>query len=192
MRLLIKIFHRIIRIIIFKKGIYGEIGIHNKFSKPVFVSELTSLGSYNYIGPYSMLNNSVIGNFCSIGPSVKIGQAEHSKKFWTTSQLISKELINHSLQTKKTVIGSDVWLAANVVVLQGVRIGNGAIVGANAVVNKDVPPYGIVVGVPAMLIGYRFDENTIERLENTNWYNQKLKTAKKILKNFSEYRDALI
>jgi|SRR5699024_7047105 len=177
MRLLNKILIRVKRIIIFKKGIYGKIGRKNKFTKGVFLSGGGSVGNYNYIGPYCMINNAVIGNYCSLGPNVKLGQAEHSKDFWTTSQIISKRMINHSLNKSKTVIGNDVWLAANVVVLQGVKIGDGAIVGANAVVTKNLPPYSIAVGVPAKVIKYRFDIDEIQKIEKSNWYNYDLKKA---------------
>lgn len=178
-----KIFKRLIRIFTFKKGIYGKLGKSNKFSWNVFVSEGASLGSYNYIGPYTMINNAIVGNYCSIAPGVKLGQAEHSKDFYTTSQLISKDLIHHSLNKEKTIIGNDVWLGANVVVLQGVKIGDGAIIGANAVVTKDIPDYAIAVGVPAQIIDYRFSDVQIKELKKTNWFKKDLKRAKIMLRN---------
>ena len=72
---------------------------------------------------------------------------------------------------KECSIGNDVWIAANCCVLRGVRIGNGAIIGAGAVVTKDVPPYAIVVGVPGRIIGYRFSEHMIDRLEKLSWWD---------------------
>lgn len=181
MQLLNKILIRVKRIIIFKKGIYGKIGRKNKFTKGVFLSGGGSVGNYNYIGPYCMINNAVIGNYCSLGPNVKLGQAEHSKDFWTTSQIISKRMINHSLNKSKTVIGNDVWLAANVVVLQGVKIGDGAIVGANAVVTKNLPPYSIAVGAPAKVIKYRFNEEKIDKLKRSKWHQNDMNKAIKLL-----------
>lgn len=177
MQLLLKILIRLKRMIVFKKGIYGRIGKKNKFTKGVFLSGGGSVGNYNYIGPYCMINNAEIGNYCSLGPNVKLGQAEHSKDFWTTSQLISKKMINHSLNKSKTIIGNDVWLAANVVVLQGVTIGDGAIVGANAVVTKNLPPYSISVGIPAKVIKYRFDDKKISKLKESTWYDYDLDEA---------------
>ena len=70
-----------------------------------------------------------------------------------------------------TVIGSDVWIGYEAVVMQGVRIGDGAIIGTRAVVTRDVPPYTIVVGVPARPIRKRFDDRTIERLEALCWWD---------------------
>ncbi|WEN69649.1 CatB-related O-acetyltransferase [Staphylococcus sp. NRL 16/872] len=181
-----KIIKRLARISTLKKGIYGNIGKGNKFSWSVFISEGAQLGSYNYIGPYTMINNAKVGNYCSIAPGVKLGQAEHSKDFFTTAQLLSKDLINHSLNKEKTNIGNDVWLGANVVVLQGVTIGDGAIIGANAVVTKDIPDYAIAVGIPAKVIKYRFNENMIATLKESNWFNNDLKKAKQILKDIQK------
>ncbi|UTH12345.1 CatB-related O-acetyltransferase [Macrococcoides canis] len=186
MNKIIKAGKRVIRILMFKKGIYGKYGKCNKFGKNVFLSEGAAIGSYNYVGPYSMINNAQVENYCSIGPGVKIGQAEHSISYWTTSQLISKKLINHSLNIEKSIIGNDVWLAANVTVLQGVKIGDGCVVGANAVVTKDLPPYSIAVGVPAKVIKYRFDERKINQLKDHYWYNKSLNEAIEILKGLGD------
>ncbi|RIL71871.1 antibiotic acetyltransferase [Staphylococcus cohnii] len=185
MKILRKIIFRSIRILKFKKGIYGNVGEKNKIGSHTFISEGATIGNYNYIGPFCMVNNAEIANYCSIGPNVKLGQAEHSKNFLTTSQLISKNLINHSLNKSKTLINSDVWLAANVTVLQGVEIGVGSIIGANAVVTKNIPPYAIAVGVPAKVVKYRFDESTIDRLLESKWYLNDLNKAKTILKEFN-------
>lgn len=72
---------------------------------------------------------------------------------------------------RDTVVGSDVWTCEHCVVLSGVTIGDGAIVGAGAVVTKDVPPYAIVAGNPARLIRYRFDEAQREALLDIRWWD---------------------
>lgn len=69
------------------------------------------------------------------------------------------------------VIGNDVWIGAYVTILGGVKIGNGAVIGTGAVVAKDVPPYAVVVGNPAKVIKYRFDEATIDWLQKLRWWN---------------------
>ena len=69
------------------------------------------------------------------------------------------------------IIGSDVWIGCNAMILGGVHIGNGAIIGADSVVAKNVPPYAIVVGNPARIIKYRFDEETIAALQRIKWWN---------------------
>jgi len=67
-------------------------------------------------------------------------------------------------------IGHDVWIGAEVMIRRGITIGTGAIVGTRSLVTKDVPPYAIVGGVPARVIRYRFDETTIERLLDSEWW----------------------
>ena len=70
-----------------------------------------------------------------------------------------------------TVIENDVWIGYQATILPGVRIGNGAVIGAHAVVTHDVPPYMIVGGNPAKVIRQRFNEATIARLQTLQWWN---------------------
>lgn len=99
----------------------------------------------------------VIGNYVMIGPNCNILTANHGFSDWRKPMLVQP------VKSGPVSIGDDVWLGANVVVLPNVRIGKGAIVGANAVVTKDVEAYSIVGGVPAKLIRYRFSEEEIEK-----------------------------
>nr|WP_246566018.1 CatB-related O-acetyltransferase [Tissierella simiarum] len=69
------------------------------------------------------------------------------------------------------IIGNDVWIGSNAVILRGVKVGNGAVIGAGAIVTKDVEPYSIVVGNPARVIKKRFSEQIIESLEKIQWWN---------------------
>ena len=75
-------------------------------------------------------------------------------------------------EKKPIVIGNDVWIGARAMVIDGVKIGDGAIVGAGAVVTKDVPSYAIVGGVPAKFIRWRFPKKTINRLESIRWWTK--------------------
>ncbi len=75
-----------------------------------------------------------------------------------------------TVQLKTTVIGNDVWVGSNVVILGGLNIGDGAIIGAGAVVTKDVQPYSIVVGNPAREIKKRFSEQIISSLMAIRWW----------------------
>ena len=80
-----------------------------------------------------------------------------------------------------TVIGNDVWIGQKATILPGVHVGDGAIIGANAVVAKDVPPYSIVVGNPAQVKKYRFDEKTREYLLKLKWWDKDIETIKKLI-----------
>jgi acetyltransferase-like isoleucine patch superfamily enzyme len=132
---------------------------------------------YRYSGEQG---NVQIGKFCSIGRGVEfITGGNHHKEWVTTFPLqhlylekSSRNVERQSFSRGDITIGNDVWIGVNAVVLGGVTIGDGAIVGSHAVVAKDVPAYAIVVGNPARVVSYRFDEQTIERLLEVAWWNQ--------------------
>ena len=86
----------------------------------------------------------------------------------------------------QVMIGSDVWFGWNVGVLGGVHVGSGAIVGANTMLTKDVPPYAIVVGNPARIIKYRFDKETIKKFMAIKWWNW---DVDKVLDNYHLFND---
>nr|WP_120185346.1 CatB-related O-acetyltransferase [Zymobacter palmae] len=81
-----------------------------------------------------------------------------------------------------TKIGNDVWLGLSATILPGVSIGDGSIVGAQAVVTHDVPPYTIVAGNPAKVIRRRFDDKTISKLEKIAWWNWSIKNINEVMK----------
>jgi acetyltransferase-like isoleucine patch superfamily enzyme len=146
------------------------------------------LGAFTYVAKESQIQYAEIGKFCSIGPGVKIGFGLHPSSefvsshplFYSTSKqaqlVIAKE--NKFEEYKTTYIGNDVWIGSNSIIKDGIRIGNGALIGAGAVVTKDVPAYAIVGGVPAQLIRYRFSEEQISFLEKFQWWNKDLKWIK--------------
>ena len=83
-------------------------------------------------------------------------------------------------------IGNDCWIGANVTLMSGIRIGNGALIGANSVVAKDVPPYAIVVGNPARVIKYRFDKKQVQKLLEIEWWNWDINKVKKYIEWFKK------
>jgi acetyltransferase-like isoleucine patch superfamily enzyme len=121
-----------------------------------------------------------IGRYCSIADGVEILLGgNHRTDFVTTypfgalGDLWRGAESRDDLQSTNgdVIIGHDVWLGSQSLILSGVTIGHGAVVAARAVVTKDVPPYAIVGGNPAKLIRYRFDETTIKRLLVCAWWN---------------------
>jgi acetyltransferase-like isoleucine patch superfamily enzyme len=88
-------------------------------------------------------------------------------------------------------IGHDVWIGHNVTVLAGVTIGNGAVIGSGAVVSKDIPPYGIAVGVPAKIMRYRFDPAIREELQRIAWWDWDHATLKERLPELRDIRSFL-
>lgn len=139
-----------------------------------------TVSDYSYIGPYSRVIHTKIGKFCSIGGQSAIGMGTHTMDKLSTSPIFTEEHNGTShtwVKTstiepfKRTTIGNDVWIGQRVMVMGGIKVGDGAVVGAGAIVTKDVPPYAIVAGVPARIIRYRFSQEIIDRLEELQWWN---------------------
>lgn len=145
--------------------------------KNVYISDtIKHIGSYSYIGDKTeILNCEKIGKYVSISHDVKIGLENHKiDGICTNPMFYSKqrrwvETDYHEKQIP-SIIENDVLISANAMIMSGVTVGTGAVVGAGAFVNKDVPPYAIVAGIPAKIIRYRFDEATIERLLKSEWW----------------------
>jgi|GEM_PF-184037 len=117
---------------------------------------------------YGNRSRIIVGSYSSIAKGVRlIIDADHDMRVVTTS--IGPGYVS---QTKGDIrIGNDVWIAAFATILSGVTIGDGAVVGAAAVVARDVPPYAVVVGNPARIIKYRFDPWTIAQLLAIRWWD---------------------
>lgn len=165
----------------------------------------SSIGRYSYCGYDCQIVNAEIGSFCSISDHVYIGGAEHPLNWASTSPVFQH--VKHSGPTKRfakfevppvkrTLIGSDVWIGHAATIKQGVNVGIGAVIGSNALVTKDIPPYAIVGGVPAKVIKYRFDDDTIAALLKSEWwlmsdealskYAHHIKDPKAFLKSLSQ------
>ena len=145
----------------------------------------SQIGRFTYTGINTMIRSAEVGNFCSISWNVSIGGGDHPQKQVTSSKLSRFYLLDSGMWDKKSKIeldetfknleqcniGNDVLISTNVTILRNLKIGNGAIIGAGAVVTKDVEPYSIVAGVPAKKIRMRFDDKTIEALQEIQWWN---------------------
>lgn len=119
-----------------------------------------------------------IGAFCSIGPGVRVlGGGEHVTERVTTFPLNTllwdpEGRDRHDARdVRATVIGNDVWIGSGAIVVGGVTVGDGVVIGAGAVVAKDVPPYAIVVGNPAQVHRYRFEDEARARLLELCWWD---------------------
>lgn len=143
-------------------------------------------GNMGY-GTYICNDCSIIGNigrFCSIAPEVKNTLGVHpisepyvstSPMFFSLRKQTGKTFAKKQLfeELKEPIeIGHDCWIGQRVFIVGGVKIGIGAVVLAGAVVTKDVPPYSIVGGVPAKVLKYRYDDDTIKFLLKSEWWNR--------------------
>jgi acetyltransferase-like isoleucine patch superfamily enzyme len=133
-----------------------------------------SIGAYSYVTEHGYVLNTEIGRYCSIGRECLINPQNHPMDRLVTSSIIYNDLefgwyksfpsLEPGPPHKRCSIGNDVWIGARAIILSGICIGHGAVIGAGAVVAKDVPPYAIVVGSPAKVVRYRFAEDIVSEL----------------------------
>lgn len=160
---------------------YNRIGSKSRFQG--------SIGFGSYIGEASKINGTV-GRFCCIGDRVHTVSGVHPVRdfvsihpaFYSTAKQAGftytdinrfEENRRNSVDKKTTVyIGNDVWIGSNAVLLGGIKIGDGAVIAAGAVVTQDVEPYTIVGGVPAKLIRKRFTDEQIDFLKEFRWWEK--------------------
>jgi len=161
-----------------RNSLIGKSAKVNKFCR----INKTVLGDFSYIANGGRVNNAEVGKFCSIGPDVRIGLGKHPIRNFvsthpafysqTNASGVSFADRNTFVESERVIIGNDVWIGQGVIVCDGVHIGDGACVAAGAVVSKDVEPYALVGGVPARLIRYRFNTDTIDRLLELRWWDK--------------------
>ena len=166
--------------------IVGDYTIYNDFvNDPVLFEKNNVL--YHY--PINK-DRLIIGKFCSIACGAKFlfNSANHTLNslsnytfpiFFEEWNLDKRDVTSAWDNKGDIVIGNDVWIGYEAVIMSGVTIGDGAIIGTRAVVTKDVPPYTIVGGVPARQIRKRFSEDTISSLLDIRWWDWSEKKIKK-------------
>lgn len=148
------------------------------FKKHIFVMKNCAFENFRKmeIGKWVFINHNTtfstplgmkIGDYVMIGPYCIFASVNHKFDDFKSPMILQKP------EVKQIVIEDDVWIGAKVTVLPGVTIGRGSIIAAGAVVSKDVEPYSIVGGVPAKLIRYRFDQDTIRKASKLNFKNLK-------------------
>jgi phosphonate metabolism protein (transferase hexapeptide repeat family) len=139
--------------------------------------EYTALGDYSYLGPGCMVADAEIGRFCAIAAQVRIGAPNHpldrpSQHRFTycpeyyTADAQRDHTFFRQRRADRVVIGNDVWIGHAVIVMPGVKVGDGAVLAAGAVVTRDVAPYTIVGGVPARQI-----REIAAQLSRIAWWN---------------------
>ena len=157
--------------------------------------EYTELGDYSYLGPGCMVADAEIGKFCAIAAQVRIGAPNHpldrpsQHRFTYCPEYYSADAQrDHAFfrdrRADRVVIGNDVWIGHAVIVMPGVKVGDGAVLAAGAVVTRDVAPYTIVGGVPAKQIRERFSRDIAARLSGIAWWNWPAETIFERLPEF--------
>lgn len=158
--------------------IVGDYTIYNDF-----VNDPTQFEKNNVLYHYPINQDRlIIGKFCSIACGAKFlfNSANHALRslsnytfplFFEEWGLNKKNVASAWDNKGDIIIGNDVWIGYEAVIMAGVHIGDGAVIAARAVVTKDVPPYTIVGGTPARKIWMRFEEETIAKLQQIQWWN---------------------
>ncbi|WP_034657844.1 DapH/DapD/GlmU-related protein [Chelativorans sp. J32] len=158
-----------------------RLGQYTAIAERVILREV-KVGDFTYFERHAEGIYATIGKFCSIAANTRINALEHPVERITTHKLsyrpneyfryrgIDAAFLERR-RAKHVTIGNDVWIGHGAVVLPGVRVGDGAVIGANAVVTRDVEPYTIVAGAPARVIRRRFEAEVAEMLQSLTWWD---------------------
>jgi len=176
-----------------------RLGAHCRLVAPYVLHDV-EMGDYSYVSRGALVANTTIGRFCSVGPHLCCGQGLHPTAgvsthpmFYSTAKQNGVSLTDRPLfeESKHTTIGNDVFIGANVTIIDGVTIGDGAVVGAGAVVTRDVPPYAVAVGVPARVVKYRFDAETVQALLQRRWWDDPADHLHEVTEHFWDVKGFL-
>jgi acetyltransferase-like isoleucine patch superfamily enzyme len=172
----------------------SKIGLYNTFYDNIEIVDC-DIDDFVYISYGSKIANTKIGKFCSIGPDCKIGLGKHPTNFvstfpafFSTRKQCQVAFVNKNYfeEIQKIIIGNDVWIGANAIIMDGVNIEDGAIIAAGAIVTKDVQPYSIVAGIPAKEIRKRFSNEDVNKLLKIKWWERDLKWLKENADSFND------
>lgn len=178
----------------------GSAIINSSFERPSKVEARcsvidSSFGRYSYCGYGCKIINTEIGRFCSIADNVCIGLSDHpldwvstSPAFYKGKDSIPKDLavLEHPVNKRRTFIGNDVWIGEGVKIKSGITIGNGVVFAMGSIVTRNVAPYSIVAGVPAVHKSFRFDKETRKQIEESKWWLYDRKELKAIAERMDD------
>jgi acetyltransferase-like isoleucine patch superfamily enzyme len=182
----------IIRKIVYKLE-RGE--LYSKTLRKIFKNyHGVEIGMYTHGGcfiPYNFDRFTTIGNYSSIARTAKAINHNHGMEFKSTHAFFFNPLLKYCdknlVEFIPVKIGNDVWMGEGAIIMPSVtKIGDGAVIGAGAVVNKDIPPYAVVVGNPARIVKYRFSKDVIEELLESKWWEKDMDQIKPNLKEYKQ------
>ncbi len=193
-----------------KKVVFAHscsVGVKSQFEGLNIIGTKSSIDGYlgygSYIGSNSNINGR-IGKYCSIASNVNVLTGTHpvtefvsthpvffslnkqNGTTYVTSQLFMEKLYADKDKKYGIVVGNDVWIGYGVTIIGGIQIGDGAVLLANTIVTRDVPPYSIVGGIPAKVVNKRFDEQTIQFLLEFKWWDKPESWIRQNVRLFSD------
>lgn len=159
---------------------------YNRICRNTYISR-TYVGYGSYMGNNCNIVSSKVGKYTCIGPYVRTTSGTHPihyvsvhPAFYSTRGQAGFSFVKEQMFGERMdrdyhiIIGNDVWIGDSALIMEGVHIGDGAVVAAGAIVTKDVPPYSVVAGVPAEVIKTRFSDERIDWLESFKWWEKDL------------------
>jgi acetyltransferase-like isoleucine patch superfamily enzyme len=182
-------------------GVRARIDKHTRFAGPASLHSGAcvfgcSVGRWTYFGDGALAICAEFGAFCSVAPHVIVGGGRHpvGENVTTSPNFYSArnnpwgdfpDAVSDETELPTTYIGHDVWIGYAAVILPGVRVGDGAVIGAGAVVTKDVDPYDIVTGIPAKRLRARFGREDVAWLQELKWWDWPDEALKQLRPAFS-------
>lgn len=177
-----------------------QFGRFNTLYERAFLTDVV-IDDYSYIGRDNVVACTNIGKFTCLAPEVIVGMPNHPSRgfisahpaFYSTARQAQVAFVEKDIyeEFKRVTIGHDVWIGTRSIIMGGVRIGNGAIIGAGAVVTKDVPAYSVVAGVPAKVVRYRFEADEIAKLETIQWWDRDVSWLRENVDQFHQVDEFL-
>lgn len=169
-------------------GCYTDIGAQNRIQNTVF-------GDYSYTGAYCYFQNADVGKFSNIAAMVRVGPTAHPmdrpslhhftyrRRLYGFSEEDDASFFADRV-ARRTWIGHDTWLGHGAIVMPELSVGTGSVIGAGAVVTRDIPPYTVAVGVPAKPVKDRFSEAIASALLEIAWWEWTHETIRARLEDF--------
>ena len=191
MTLIRRVFNKMIRLLSPKKT---SPAINAFYTKDYFANKPYSIGEYTYGKPTVLYENSdahlIIGKYCSIAANVTIFLGGNHRVDWISTYPFNdlpeiypeaRSITGHPATKGDVIIENDVWIGYGVTILSGVRIQTGAVVGAGSVVTRNIGPYEIWAGNPCSFIKKRFNDNQINQLLESKWWDYSDAEVRKII-----------
>lgn len=158
-----------------------DLGRFTEVGERVVMAE-SRLGDYSYVERGAEAIYTTIGKFCAIAANARINAlmhpvdriSQHKITYRPNEYFLGAKIdkvFRNERQSKRVMIGHDVWIGHGAIIMPGVHVGHGAVIAANAVVTRDVDSYAIVAGVAAKRIRWRFDHTIRERIISLGWWD---------------------